>query len=169
MLNKDAVFNAKDVGRDPVNRRTKTRKPAMHDDEVSVRDNRPRFVFQRGRHSFDEVEQAVTSRLNMRAVLDIVWRPIPFGRIVIPLVKQHFEGVEYQRASVAYVRATLAPSAASRFAIAAPMPREPPVTIATFLVNLCMESPLLSVNDSELTDPSVCYFDVPSLQADLTL
>ena len=39
-------------------------------------------------------------------------------------------------ASFAYVMATLAPSAASRFAIAAPMPREPPVTSATFLFNL---------------------------------
>ena len=35
-------------------------------------------------------------------------------------------------ASFAYVMATLAPSAARRFAIAAPMPREPPVTSATF-------------------------------------
>src|SRR5712692_2354005 len=35
--------------------------------------------------------------------------------------------------------ATTAPSAARRFAIAAPIPREPPVTSATFLVNLDME------------------------------
>src|SRR5258706_4708079 len=34
--------------------------------------------------------------------------------------------------------ATVAPSAARRFAIAAPMPREPPVTSATFLSNLVM-------------------------------
>ena len=39
-------------------------------------------------------------------------------------------------ASLAYVMATLAPSAAKRFAIAAPMPREPPVTSATLLVSL---------------------------------
>src|SRR6202162_3895081 len=38
--------------------------------------------------------------------------------------------------SLAYVMATLAPSAARRFAIAAPIPREPPVTSATLLVNL---------------------------------
>jgi hypothetical protein len=42
-----------------------------------------------------------------------------------------------------YVIATLAPSAARRFAIAAPMPREPPVTSATFFVNLDTESPLV--------------------------
>jgi hypothetical protein len=38
--------------------------------------------------------------------------------------------------SFAYVMATLAPSEARRFAIAAPIPREPPVTSATFFANL---------------------------------
>src|ERR1700731_2516548 len=47
-------------------------------------------------------------------------------------------------ASFAYVMATLAPSAARRFAIAAPMPREPPVTSATFFSSLDIKSPLLS-------------------------
>jgi LysR substrate binding domain len=46
-------------------------------------------------------------------------------------------------ASFTYVMATLAPSATGRFAIAAPMPREPPVTSATFSLNLDMGSPLL--------------------------
>src|SRR5580692_11383283 len=46
--------------------------------------------------------------------------------------------------SFAYVMATLAPSSASRFAIAAPMPREPPVTSATFSVNVDMSSPMVS-------------------------
>jgi hypothetical protein len=41
--------------------------------------------------------------------------------------------------------ATFAPSAARRFAIAAPMPREPPVTSATLFTNFDMESPLLSL------------------------
>jgi hypothetical protein len=39
-------------------------------------------------------------------------------------------------ASFAYVMTTLAPSAASRFAIAAPIPLDPPVTNATFFANL---------------------------------
>jgi hypothetical protein len=38
-------------------------------------------------------------------------------------------------APLEYVIATLAPSAARRFAIAAPMPREPPDTKATLFVN----------------------------------
>src|ERR1700689_4871537 len=42
-------------------------------------------------------------------------------------------------ASLAYVIATLAPSAARHFAIAAPIPREPPVTSATLSFNLDMD------------------------------
>src|SRR5580704_5570954 len=48
---------------------------------------------------------------------------------------------EAASASFAYVKATLATSAARRLAMAAPMPREAPVTSATFLLNLDMESP----------------------------
>src|SRR3981189_2451715 len=46
-------------------------------------------------------------------------------------------------ASFAYVIATFAPSAARRFAIAAPIPREPPVTSATLLASLDIGSPLV--------------------------
>src|SRR6267154_450188 len=61
---------------------------------------------------------------------------------------------EAARASFAYVMATIAPSAARRFAIAAPMPREPPVTSATLLLSLDMGSPLVSL--------SIHYSDVLS-------
>src|SRR6266849_10883654 len=55
-------------------------------------------------------------------------------------------------ASFAYVMATLAPSAARRFAIAAPMPREPPVTSATFSFNLAMWSPCFLRTIHNFTD-----------------
>ena len=42
-----------------------------------------------------------------------------------------------------YVIATFAPSAARRFAIAAPMPRDAPVTSATLLLSLDMGSPMV--------------------------
>src|SRR6266852_5253162 len=48
-----------------------------------------------------------------------------------------FTTAEAALASFAYVIATLAPSAARRLAIAAPMPREPPVTTATLPANFC--------------------------------
>src|ERR1700677_2105725 len=43
---------------------------------------------------------------------------------------------EAAAASFVYVMATLAPSAAKRLAIAAPIPREPPVTSATLFASL---------------------------------
>src|SRR6202044_2757212 len=49
-----------------------------------------------------------------------------------PLSSIALTTAEAAAASLAYVMATLAPSAASRFAIAAPIPREPPVTSAIF-------------------------------------
>src|ERR1700730_12722071 len=55
-----------------------------------------------------------------------------------PLCSMALTTAEAALASLAYVMATLAPSLARRFAIAAPMPREPPVTSATFSVNLDM-------------------------------
>src|SRR5260370_34628933 len=63
--------------------------------------------------------------------------------------------------------ATLAPSAARRFAIAAPMPREPPVTSATFSVNLDMGSPRVFCErfTTPLIQLSDFLSDVPSLQA----
>jgi hypothetical protein len=49
-----------------------------------------------------------------------------------PLSSISLTTAEAALASFAYVKATLAPSAARRCTIAAPMPREPPVTSATF-------------------------------------
>src|SRR5438093_7917792 len=60
-----------------------------------------------------------------------------------PLSSIALTTAEAALASFAYVMATLAPSAARRFAIAAPMPLEPPVMSATFSFNLDMGSPLL--------------------------
>src|SRR5213593_1554464 len=62
-----------------------------------------------------------------------------------PLSSIALTTTEAALASFAYVMATLAPSAARRFAIAAPMPLEPPVMSATFSFNLDMGSPLLSL------------------------
>src|SRR5260370_30898748 len=74
-----------------------------------------------------------------------------------------------------YVMATFAPSAARRFAIAAPMPREPPVMSATFSFNLDMGSPLLFCErftpliqlTAILLGPVTPLSDVPFLQVDL--
>jgi hypothetical protein len=87
MFQQDAVFNAKYVGRDPVRWRAKSRKPAMHDDKISICNNRPRFVSQGGWNSFNEVEETVTPRFYMRAVLNIVRRPVPRRGVLVAPIK----------------------------------------------------------------------------------
>jgi hypothetical protein len=58
-------------------------------------------------------------------------------------------------ASFAYVMATLAPSAARRFAIAAPKPRDPPVMSATFFANLDIDLLCHSRNNSKADSAAI--------------
>jgi hypothetical protein len=73
------------------------------------------------------------------------WRRVPWipdawiAMAFPPLSSIALTTAEAAPASFAYVMATLAPSSARRFAIAAPMPREPPVTIATLFANLDLD------------------------------
>src|SRR6266436_366218 len=55
------------------------------------------FVTQRIRCAPDQIEESIATRFDVRAVLDIVRRPILLSGGVVPLVKQCVEGVEYQR------------------------------------------------------------------------
>src|SRR5882762_7292668 len=70
--------------------------------------------------------------------------------------------------------ATFAPSVARRCAIAAPIPREPPVTSATLLANLDIKSPLIFLRPIPysaelLLEPLDLLSDEPVVQADLAL
>src|SRR5713101_602088 len=55
------------------------------------------FVTQAVGSVADQIEQSFATRFDMCAVLNIIGRPIPFSRLIVPLVKQCVEGVEYQR------------------------------------------------------------------------
>src|SRR6266851_3729530 len=46
MLHEESVFNTQDVSRNPVDRSTKPGKPSVHDDEIPVRYDYPRFILQ---------------------------------------------------------------------------------------------------------------------------
>ena len=69
----------------------------MDDDVVALRDDELMFVTQSVGCTPDQIEQAIATRLNVRAVLNIVRRPILLSGRVVPLVKQCVEGVEHQR------------------------------------------------------------------------
>ena len=64
---------------------------------VALGDDELMFVTQGVGGVADQIEQSIATRLDVCAVLDIVGRPIPFSRLIVPLVKQCVEGVDYQR------------------------------------------------------------------------
>src|ERR1700730_12082791 len=66
----------------------------MYDYQISVGDDRSCFVLERCRKALDEIEQTVTARRDMSAVLNVVGRPIALGRCIIPLVEQCVESFE---------------------------------------------------------------------------
>src|SRR5262249_60796452 len=64
-------------------RQASIRISSMHDDKIAFSNNQSVFISQRRRTGFDQAEQPVPSRSDVRAVLDIVRRPKLFsGRIV---------------------------------------------------------------------------------------
>src|SRR5260370_15746735 len=91
MLDKDSVLNAHDICGNPVHREAEVRKSPVHDHEVSLGHNHSRFILQRWRKALDEIEQALTTGSDMRAVLDVVWRPKLLGSPVVTLVEYDIE------------------------------------------------------------------------------
>src|SRR5690349_19825616 len=87
MLDQSAILDANDVRRNPVHRQAHARKAPMHDLKILFGDNRCRFVLQCRRDALDELKEAVTTRLDMGAVLDVVRRPVALGRCIVPLVE----------------------------------------------------------------------------------
>src|SRR5260370_11553510 len=45
----------------------------------------------------NEIEQAFTTRRDMSAMLNVVWRPVALGRCIVPLVEQCVEGIQNKR------------------------------------------------------------------------
>ena len=72
MLDQNAIVDANDVRRNPVNGLPEARKSPMHDHKISLGHDRSRLVLQSGWQALDEIEQTLTTRCDMSAVLDIV-------------------------------------------------------------------------------------------------
>src|SRR5260370_13635618 len=92
MLNKDSVLNAHDICCDPVHWEAEVRKSPVHDHEVSFGHNHSRFVLKLWRDALDEIEQPLTTRCDMRAVLNVVRRPETLSGCIVPLVEERLEG-----------------------------------------------------------------------------
>src|SRR5712675_2026521 len=92
MLDKDSVLNAHNICGNPIHRRTETAKSPVHDHDVSLRHDRSRFVLQRWWDALDEIEQTLTTRCDMSAVLNVLRGPVALGRYVVPFVEESVKG-----------------------------------------------------------------------------
>ena len=97
MFDQNAILDANDVRRNPVHGLAEARKAPVHDHKIFFDHNRSRFILQRRRDAFYQIEQTVAARFDMSAVLDIVVRPITVSRRLVPFVKQGVESLKDKR------------------------------------------------------------------------
>src|SRR6266851_854171 len=91
------ILQANDVRCDPVHRQSYVGEPAMNDDVVTFYKNDPGLILERRRRGLDEVEEPVSSRLDMGAVLNVVGRPEPLRRRVVSFIEEGIECLQYDR------------------------------------------------------------------------
>src|SRR5260370_11269079 len=97
MLGKDPGRGAEDVGGDPGSRESSARKSSVDDDKVAFGHDHARLIFEGPGSTLDEVEETVAARLDVGAVLDVVWRPKAFSGRVVSLVEQGVECLKDER------------------------------------------------------------------------
>ena len=68
----------------------------MNDDVVTFGENHPGFIAERRRRGLDEVEESVSSRFDMGAVLNVVGRPKSLRSRVVSLIEQGIERLQYR-------------------------------------------------------------------------
>jgi hypothetical protein len=69
----------------------------VRDDEIAFGHDGSQLVSERRRKRFHQVEQAFTSRRNVRAMLDVRWRPEFLGSGVVALVEERVECFQDER------------------------------------------------------------------------
>src|SRR6266403_1258646 len=97
MLDQKTILDANDVRRNPVHREAEVRKSSVHDHKIFFGHNRSMLIFESRRKALDEIEQALTTGSNVRAVLDVVRGPKPLGSRVVTLVEQRIERFQDER------------------------------------------------------------------------
>lgn len=96
MFDENSVFDPQNIRRDPIHRQADPREAPVNDDKISFSHDHARFILQRWRDAPDEVKQPVPPRCNVRTMLNVAGRPIPFGLHIIALIKKGVECFENQ-------------------------------------------------------------------------
>src|ERR1700756_5125053 len=97
MLDEDSILQANDVSRDPVHWKSYVGEPAVNNDVVAFRQNHPRLILERRRGGLDQVEQAVASRLDVGAVLNVFRGPKSLRTGIVSLIEEGIECLQYDR------------------------------------------------------------------------
>lgn len=95
MLGQAASFHPDDIRRDQRGGGSVSRKSSVENDVVALGHDQGVFVSQGEGKRFDEIEKSIAARLDMRAMLDIEFRPKFLGCHIVSLVKERIERLEY--------------------------------------------------------------------------
>ena len=94
VLDQNVILDENNVRSNPVHGQAEMRKSPVHDDEVSISDDRSWLIPERRGKAFHEIEQTLTTRRDMSAVLNVVRGPIAPGRYVVTFVEQRVERLQ---------------------------------------------------------------------------
>src|SRR6202048_1215060 len=96
VLGQLAVLEAHDIHHDPVRRQAHACEPAVEQHVVSVGDGKPVLVMEAVGCALDQREEALASRRNVRAVLNVVRRPETLRSGIVPFVEKRFESLQHE-------------------------------------------------------------------------
>src|SRR5258708_7118407 len=97
MLGQENVFESDNVRSNPSCGPSDSGETAVRDDIIAFCDNDLVFVAQRGWRRTDQSKQPFASRRDVRAMLDVLWRPESFCCRVVAFVEESVEGFENDR------------------------------------------------------------------------
>src|SRR5260370_35270103 len=97
MFDQKAVLDTNNCCGNPIHRSTEVAKSSVNDHEVTLGDDRSRFVPQRGWKALDEIEESFFAGFNVSAVLDVVRGTISLGPCVVALIEQRVESLKDKR------------------------------------------------------------------------
>jgi len=91
VFDENPILQANHVRRDPVHRQSDVGESAMNDNVLTLCKNHSGLIPERRRRGLDEVEEPLSTRLDVGAMLNVVGRPEPLRRLVVALIKQGIE------------------------------------------------------------------------------
>src|ERR1700730_5740226 len=97
MFGELAVLETHDIGGNPGGGPPISGEASVRNDVVPLGNDHLVLVTQRAGQRPDEVEQAVTTRRNVSAVLDVAVGPEPFGGCIVAPVEERIECLQDER------------------------------------------------------------------------